>query len=621
MFALALHALFCCRFGPEECHKFLNFSDNQLRTAVKLDREEIVKETGGDTLDCYYQEGIVFTDIFIKILDLNDNVPRFSDIEKVHTHNFSENTSPPHSILNLHVVDGDNGENGTFDISITAGNEENIFYIGLLPGPEEPDENRKQLILNSTVDHEKHQIFNLTITVHDHGTPPLYYMQTILVNVLDANDNGAKFETSSYSFMLLDNGPFGPQNPFGSVEAMDIDSTQSTIVYSLSTDSNTNPYNAFDYVDINNVTGELYLKKTIRYEDVRELEFKVEAIEVGRSDKDIASVNVTIIDSDKGRPKIIIIGRSFSKVLENTLPNNIVFRVKSEASPLVKVQSPIQYNLIGSSPVFSIEFIGNETLDRERQETVTVSITVFNNETRYLNDTITIIMTVLDENDNSPSFTQDAYTVIVGEDIPLENPVTRVKASDPDFAENGSVSYAISSVNPATAEHWFDIDSHTGVISVNASLDYRTTASVNVTVTASDNGSIPRKTSTTVSISISPAVTFKTRSYQEHCSSDIKIQDASKIYIEFKTSEKNGLLLYEKTPQNEPFVLGIENGELIVNSQNLIQTTVNVSTNNWISVLYDSEEVHIYMYAWLTVIACYKCDTIELDPQVATFTA
>ena len=620
MFALALHALFCCRFGPKECHKFLNLSDNQLRTAVKLDREEIVKETGSDTLSCHYLEEIEYTDIYIKILDLNDNVPRFSDIEQVHTHNFSENTSPPHSILNLHVVDGDNGDNGTFDISITAGNEGNIFYIGLLPGPEEPDENRKQLILNSTVDHEKHQIFNLTITVHDHGTPPLYYIQTILVNVLDANDNGAKFEISSYNFVLLDNGPVGPQHPFGYVEAMDMDSTQSTIVYSLSTGSNTNPPDAFDYVDINNVTGELYLKKAIRYEDARELEFKVEAIEVGRSDKDIAFVNVTIIDYDKDRPEIDIKKRP-SKILENTLPGNIVFLVKNEASPVVKVQSPIQYSLSGRSPVFSITFIGNETLDREKQETITVTITVFNIETRYLNYTETINMTVLDENDNSPSFTQDAYTLIVGEDIPLENPVTRVQASDPDFAENGSVSYAISSVNPTTAENWFVIDSHTGVISVSESLDYQTTASVNVTVTASDNGSIPRSTSTTVSISISPAVTFKTRSYQEHCSPDNKIRDASKIYIEFKTSGKNGLLLYEETPQNEPFVLGIENGSLIVSSHNLIQTTVNVSTNKWISVLYDSEEVYIYMYAWLTLIACYKCDTIELDPQVGTFTA
>ena len=587
------------------CNKFLNFSDNQLRTAVKLDREEIVRETRDDTLNCYYLDESGYKHITIKILDLNDNVPHFSDIEQVHTHNFSENTSPPHSIMSLHVVDGDNGENGTFDISITAGNEDNIFYIGLLPGPEEPDKNRKQLILNSTVDHEEQKIFNLTITVHDHGNPPLYYIQTVLVVVLDANDNGARFETSSYNFELFDDGPIGLQNPFGSVEAIDIDSTQSTIVYSLSTGSNTIPPNAFDYVDINNVTGELYLKKTILYEDVPELEFKVKAIEVGRSGEDIAFVNVTIIDSDEGRPEIEII-KYPSEVIENTLPSHIILRVKSEETPLVEVQSPIQYNLITrNSPLFWIIFIGNETLDRERQETVTVTITVYNNETRQLNDTRTIIMTVLDENDNSPSFTQEAYTVIVGEDIPPKKPVTRVKASDPDFAENGSISYAISSVNPITAEHWFDIDSHTGEISVNASLDYHTTASVNITVTASDNGSIPRKTSTTVGISISPAVTFKSRSYQEHCSPDIKIRDASKIYIEFKTSEKNGWLLYQETPQNEPFVLGIENGKLIVSSENLIETTVNVSTNNWISVLYDSKEVYIYMYACLTVIACY----------------
>lgn len=570
---------------------------------MKLDREEIVRETRNDTLKCRYLDEDGYTFINIKILDLNDNMPHFSDIEQVHTHNFSENTSPPHSILSLHVVDGDNGENGTFDISITAGNEDNIFYIGLLPGPEESDKNRKQLILNSTVDHEMHKIFNLTITVHDHGTPPLYYIQTVLVVVLDANDNGARFATSSYNFELFDDGPIGLQNPFGSVEAIDIDSTQSTIVYSLSTESNTYPDDAFDYVDINNVTGELYLKKTILYEDVPELEFKVKAIEVGRSDEDIAFVNVTIIDSDEGRPEIEIIQYP-SEVMENTLPRRILLLVKSEGTPLVKVQSPIQYNLITSNfLLFGIIFI--ETLDRERQETVTVTITVYNNETRHLNDTRTIMMRVLDENDNSPSFTQDAYTVLVGEDIPPKKPVTRVKASDPDFAENGSISYAISSINPITAEHWFDIDSHTGEISVNASLDYHTTASVNVTVTASDNGSIPRKTSTTVGISISPAVTFKSRSYQEHCSPDIKIRDASKIYIEFKTSEKNGWLLYQETPQNEPFVLGIENGKLIVSSENLIETAVNVSTNNWISVLYDSKEVYVYMYACLTVIACY----------------
>lgn len=598
------YSLFFCRissFTPA-CQSYVNISGNELRTVVQLDREEVVRNTGEDILTCSATLPDLIQQFQIKILDVNDNVPRFSELERVHMLNVTENFNIPNPIQRLQTVDDDKGENGTVEFSITAGNEENFFFIDEQLEYEGPDD-RKMLFFNHSVDYELYQNFNLTITVHDHGIPPLCFEQIVFIKIIDVNDEGPTFIATTYSFEVLESHPLGSQNPFGNVSAVDPDSGPSVSVYTALSDPH--PDNAFNYIALNNETGELYLEQSIDFETdttLRHIFFWIEVKEQGRTVEDITRVDITILDANDDKPQIDII-RSPDTILENRAVEKTIVLQVTDVDGIgqysAQVQPPINITVTYLSFLKAYKLRINDILDREKVENITINFTVNDLGNPPLGATVTLVLVVLDENDNSPNFSQITYDAVVGENAPLQKIATTVEATDPDLAENGSVSYSITYVTPSLAQQWFDLNPLTGDIRVKAPLNYSIAERVSITVTASDNGTAPsnisshRSTSTTVNISISPAVTFKPRSFQEHCNPAIKIQDTSKIYIEFQTSEKNGLLLYEETAQDERLVLGIENGKLIAIAHNVqsIFETFDVSTDNWISVLYDSELV------------------------------
>ena len=108
----------------------------------------------------------------------------------------------------------------------------------------------------------------------------------------------------------------------------------------------------------------------------------------------------------------------------------------------------------------------------------------------------TLLVHVIDQNDNSPQFTQEEYVGNVSEaatpgSVVLDNknaPLV-VKATDADTNLNALLVYSI--VEPS-AQRDFEIDTNTGAIRTKAALDHETVATHHFTVQVSDLGS-PRR--------------------------------------------------------------------------------------------------------------------------------
>ena len=124
-------------------------------------------------------------------------------------------------------------------------------------------------------------------------------------------------------------------------------------------------------------------------------------------------------------------------------------------------------------------------LDREATATYTLIITASDSATAAKSTEATLSITVIDENDNSPTFKSPASIPPVKENIAVSTVITTFVADDRDTGVNAQVEFEIISGNVGGA---FGLNKGTGVLTVVKVLDREQTASYLLTVKVQDKG-------------------------------------------------------------------------------------------------------------------------------------
>ncbi|KAM6977742.1 cadherin EGF LAG seven-pass G-type receptor 3 [Aplochiton taeniatus] len=134
-------------------------------------------------------------------------------------------------------------------------------------------------------------------------------------------------------------------------------------------------------------------------------------------------------------------------------------------------------------------------VDRETNERYTLQVEASDQgkEPGPRSATVKVFITVLDENDNVPQFSEKRYVVAVREDVRPHSEILRVSATDLDKDSNAAVHYNIISGN---SRGQFSIDSVTGEIQVVAPLDFEAEREYTLRVRAQDNGRPPLSNNT-----------------------------------------------------------------------------------------------------------------------------
>ncbi|XP_065817456.1 cadherin EGF LAG seven-pass G-type receptor 3 [Labrus bergylta] len=165
----------------------------------------------------------------------------------------------------------------------------------------------------------------------------------------------------------------------------------------------------------------------------------------------------------------------------------------------------IRYRFVGDSVViaraaFEIDprsglITTRGAVDRETNEHYTLQVEASDQgkEPGPRSVTVKVFITVLDENDNVPQFSEKRYVVAVREDVRPHSEILRVSATDRDKDSNAAVHYNIISGN---SRGQFSIDSVTGEINVVAPLDYESEREYTLRVRAQDNGRPPLSNNT-----------------------------------------------------------------------------------------------------------------------------
>uniref|UniRef100_A0A672KLN6 Cadherin EGF LAG seven-pass G-type receptor 3 n=1 Tax=Sinocyclocheilus grahami TaxID=75366 RepID=A0A672KLN6_SINGR len=261
---------------------------------------------------------------------------------------------------------------------------------------------------------------------------------------------------------------------------------------------------SMDYFQMDPITGLLTTTHILDREHMDLHYFRVTATDHG-SPRLSGTTMVTITVTDRN---------DHSPVFEQTEYRETIRENVEEGYPILQLRATdldstananIRYRFIGESvavarTAFEIDprsglITTRGIVDREVNERYTLLVEASDQgrEPGPRSATVNVHITVLDENDNVPQFSQKRYVVAVREDVRPHSEILRVSASDQDKDGNAAVHYNIISGN---SRGQFAIDSVTGEIQVVAPLDYETEREYMLRLRAQDNGRPPLSNNT-----------------------------------------------------------------------------------------------------------------------------
>ncbi|NXW70449.1 CADH1 protein, partial [Hirundo rustica] len=177
-------------------------------------------------------------------------------------------------------------------------------------------------------------------------------------------------------------------------------------------------------------------------------------------------------------------------------PKNLV-QIKSNKDKETKVFYSITGQGADTIPV-GVFIIERETgwlkvtkpLDREEKDKYVLFSHAVSANGQPVEDPMEIIITVTDQNDNRPVFTQQVFVGYIEENAKPGTSVMTVSATDADDAinvNNGIIGYSILSEEPKGAQDMFTINAENGIISViGTGLDRETTPNYTLIIQAAD---------------------------------------------------------------------------------------------------------------------------------------
>ncbi|KAG8448406.1 hypothetical protein GDO86_015485 [Hymenochirus boettgeri] len=420
----------------------------------------------------------------VTVTDVNDNRPVFKekDIEV----NIAEDAAVGTSVTQLHATDADLGSNAKIH-----------FYFGnqisnLAKRHFAIDNNTGLITVKEPLDREESPYHKLTVLASDGSSTPS--RATVTINITDINDNIPSIDTryiinpENGTVLLSEKVPLNTKIALITVTDKDADLNGKVTCF---TDHDV-PFK------LKPVFDNQFLLETaapLDYETTREYAIKIVASDSGKPSLNQSSMLLIKIKDENDNAPIFtlpLIGLSF---IENNSPGTELTKISAtdadsgrnaELSYMLGPNAPTIFNLDRRTGILTAV----RKLDREKQDRYSFTVIAKDNGNPSLQANTTVTLSVLDQNDNSPSFTHNEYNFYVPENLPLYGTVGLITVTDADSGENAVVT--LSLVN---ARDNFLIDPLTGVIRPNITFDREQQASYTFQVKATDKGN-PQKSST-----------------------------------------------------------------------------------------------------------------------------
>lgn len=441
----------------EKMERFnVDTNTGEVTTAVTLDREDtssyhftLMAQDSSTT-----EPRAAAVNFTITVVDVNDNSPTFE--HSTFTVNIPDRIKTGQFVFGAKAVDFDSGVNSKIVYSI-SGKDANKFSINLNTGVIKTAE---ELSLGGqTAD----KIFNLIITATDQG----HDQKTAKCELSVVLRPAYLFPTFSYSsetqFILTEDVP---ENKL--VTKIDATSPKkgpaATIKYAIAGGNR-------DALKIDS-SGEVTIGHgRLDFETSQQYEIWIEASDSDRpSLRSVMKLLINVTDANDNAP---IMEKMLydAEVMEEEPPPQIVARVRATDADSDE-NGQVSYRLVNDfESAFEIdsdtgEIFTNMRLDREDIASYELTVEAVDQGMPQMTGSATVLITVLDKNDNPPRFTR-LFSVNVTENAEIGVFVIKVTSSDLDINENANATYNFTE-NPGNK---FAIDPISGNVTVAGRLD------------------------------------------------------------------------------------------------------------------------------------------------------
>ncbi|XP_064209145.1 protocadherin alpha-C2-like [Anguilla rostrata] len=477
----------------------VNKDTGELYVLERIDREYLcpVRISCFVKIDVIIDDPIRIFNIELEIVDINDNAPHFRR-DMIHL-DISESATPGERFSLNNAVDPDVGTNSiktyhlsesdSFNIEIQAGRDGSKFV---------------DLILKKALDREEQAVHNLILTAVDGGVPARSGTASIIVRVLDINDNAPQFDQEVYTVNITENSPIG--GLVIKLNATDLDEgSNSEITYSFSLYTSEKTQEIFA---LNSENGEIRIKGLINFEEFQTFEMDIIAKDKG-SLAGQCKLTVFITDMNDNHPEISIKSLQ-STIRENVAVGTVIALISvsdkdsgDNGKVDIRLSEQLPFALNKSSEGY-FSLVVSEPLDREKVSEYDITITVTDRGTPPLYDNETLTLQLLDVNDNAPQFPKSFYTIPVMENNAPGSLLSSVTAFDPDLHENQYLVYFIveKEIYNTSISMLFSINPEDGNLYALRTFDYEREKEFLFHIEARDSGFPPLSSNVTVHIII-----------------------------------------------------------------------------------------------------------------------
>ena len=450
---------------------------------------EIVCEDGGSPV---LSDSVILP---VVIIPVNDNPPMFQ--ENTFTKNVEESLLvgarigsvvatdadlPPHGDIRYSIISLDTTASPTFELAPTTG----------------------ELTLLRSLDYDEGiRTFSLSVLAEDRGGsedpdfPVMNGTATVVINVVDVNDNSPVLSRSAYSGSIVEEVDVGAMVILvDNITCTDADSGDNgDISFSIRSTSGDN--NAFQ---IHPDTGVVTSAQNLNFETQSSYSLTVSCVDHGATRlSSEANLFVTVIDLNEFSPRFTNESGYEFHIPESALVGDVIGAIEATDEDAGDA-GIVSYSFINSSRApFSLHpntgvLTLTDGLDFETQSRQYILQAVASDNAGNSNEA-TIIVNVLDVDDHLPMFSMSLYLLSVRENAQRDTVVGTVSCTDADNTALGiTVVYTMVSSSP------FAVDGMTGEILVADQLDLESISRHSVHVVCTDAAGNEERADVTISL-------------------------------------------------------------------------------------------------------------------------